>query len=72
MPDRSEPDESERPYVAVASDGDMTENVTREEAFEWAEEHLAMLESLEAEGIDHWVQINSYRPAFAELTGGDS
>lgn len=51
---------SQRMYVAIASDGDLVEDVTRDEAFEWANEHIEMLETLEPEDIDHWVQINSY------------
>jgi len=56
--------ENNRPYVALASDGDQLRTYDRQEAFEWADEHLAMLESLESEGIDHWVQVTSYRPKF--------
>lgn len=55
----------ERPYVALSSDGDMIETYDREEAFEWADEHLDMVESLQPEGKDHWVQITSYRPSFS-------
>ena len=55
---------TERTYIAFASDGDHTEDVTQQEAFEWADQHLSMLESLEPEGKDHWVQISSYRPEF--------
>jgi len=54
----------DRPYVALASDGDQLRTYDRDEAIEWIDEHLAMLESLESEGIDHWVQISSYRPEF--------
>lgn len=57
---------NERTYVAFASDGDQVRDVSRDEAFEWVEEHLSMLESLESEGVDHWVQISSYRPEFNE------
>jgi len=55
---------SERTYVALASDGDMKRDVSREEALEWADEHLEQLETLEPEGVDHFVQINSYRPEY--------
>lgn len=46
-------------YFALASDGDGLQTDDREEAFEWIEEHLAMLESLEPNN-DHWVQLNFY------------
>lgn len=58
----SESGETDRSYVVLASDGDMAQDCSREEAVEWAESHLSMLETLEPEGVDHWVQINSYRP----------
>lgn len=58
--------DTERPYVALASDGDYVEDVGRDEAFEWADEHLAMLEELEPEGKNHWVQVTSYQPSYAD------
>lgn len=60
---------SERTYTALASDGDMIEDVSRSEALDWADEHLDMLESLEPAGEDHYVQVTSYRPAFVEDGG---
>lgn len=55
-----------RYYRALASDGDMTEDATRDEAFTWAADHLDMMETLGGEeGRDYWVQINSYRPEIA-------
>lgn len=47
------------PYVALASDGEIVRDVTREEAFEWADSRLETLDSTNPEE-DHWVQINSY------------
>lgn len=62
--DTDNPQEEERRYLALSSDGDQTdteEYISREEAFEWADEQLAMIEHLEP-GTDHYVQIISYRP----------
>lgn len=53
-------DEVGREWFAVASDGDMKEPGPRQEALDWTERHLSMLETLEPEG-DHWVQVNSVK-----------
>lgn len=63
---------NERLYVALASDGDQIRDVSRDEAFEWADEHLSMLENHRPEGVDHWVEVISYRPEFNDSTSDKS
>ena len=43
-----------------ASDGDRLENVTREEALNWVDEHLDLMETLGGEnGRDYWIRVES-------------
>ena len=51
---------SERRYTAEASDGDRLGNATRQEALDWADEHLDLMETLGGEnGRDYWVRLES-------------
>jgi hypothetical protein len=51
---------SERRHTVGASDGDRLENVTREEALNWVDEHLDLMETLGGEnGRDYWVRLES-------------
>jgi len=51
---------SERRHTVGASDEDRLENVTREEALNWVDEHLDLMETLGGEnGRDYWVRLES-------------
>lgn len=49
---------SEQRYTVGASDEDRLENVTREEALNWVDEHLDLMETLGGEnGRDYWIRV---------------
>ena len=51
---------SERRHTVGASDGDRLENATRQEALDWADEHLDLMETFGGENErDYWIRVES-------------